>query len=55
MESEEIKIIFKDNKQSFISGDAINGHVLINFNKPQKARSKSSLSSIKVVSTYSET
>ena len=35
------QIVFQDNKEVFAGGDTIEGHVLLEFNKPQKARSKS--------------
>ena len=34
------QIDFQNNKDVFVSGDTIQGHVLIEFNEPQKARSK---------------
>ena len=34
------QIVFENNKQVFVSGEFINGHILIDFSEPQKARSK---------------
>ena len=41
MGSTAVQVFFKDDREIFLSGKLMEGHVLIDFSKPQKARSKS--------------
>ena len=41
MGSTAVQVFFKEDREIFLSGELMEGHVLINFGKPQKARSKS--------------